>query len=107
MKNYIHILYVLYIFPDDLDGKEYACNMGDPGLIPGWKRSPGEGNDNPLHYSCLENLRGRGACSAALYGVTQSWARLKRLSSSVQKSKNICSGHLKGRVTPPPLVNLE
>ena len=48
MKNYIHILYVLYIFPDDLDGKEYACNMGDPGLIPGWKRSPGEGNDNPL-----------------------------------------------------------
>ena len=72
MKNYIHILYVLYIFPDDLDGKEYACNMGDPGLIPGWKRSPGEGNDNPLHYSCLENSMDRGAWWATVHGVTKS-----------------------------------
>ena len=59
MKNYIHILYVLYIFPDDLDGKEYACNTGDPGLIPGWKRSPGEGNGNRLQHSFLEKSHGQ------------------------------------------------
>ena len=72
MKNYIHILYVLYIIPGDLDGKEYACNTGDPGLIPGWKRSPGEGNDNPLHYSCLENAMDRGAWWATVHGVAKS-----------------------------------
>ena len=43
----------------------------------------GEGNDNPLQYSCLENPRDRGAWWAAIYGVTRSWTRLKRLSSSI------------------------
>ena len=42
----------------------------------------GEGNGNPLHCSCLENPRDRGAWWAAIYGVAQSWTRLKRLSSS-------------------------
>ena len=42
----------------------------------------GEGNGNPLQYSCLENPRGRGAWWAAVCGVAQSWTRLKRLSSS-------------------------
>ena len=37
------------------DGKESSCNAGDLGSIPGLGRSPGEGNVNPLHYSCLEN----------------------------------------------------
>ena len=37
------------------DGKEYACNVGDPGSIPGSGGSPGEGNGNPFQYSCLEN----------------------------------------------------
>ena len=41
-------------FPDGSDGKESACNVGDPGLIPGLGRSPGEENGNPLQYSCLE-----------------------------------------------------
>ena len=41
----------------------------------------GEGNGNPLQCSCLENPRDRGAWSAAVYGVAQSWTRLKRLSS--------------------------
>ena len=40
----------------------------------------GEGNGNPLQYSCLENLRDRGAWWAAVYGVVQSWTRLKQLS---------------------------
>ena len=42
--------------------KESACNTGDPGSIPGPGRSPGEGNGNPLQYSCLENLMDWGAC---------------------------------------------
>ena len=42
-------------FPGSSDGKATASNVGDPGSIPGWGRSPGEGNGNPLQYSCLEN----------------------------------------------------
>ena len=42
-------------FPGSSDGKEFACSVGDWGLIPGLGRSPGEGNGNPLQYSCLEN----------------------------------------------------
>ena len=42
-------------FPGGSDGKASACNVGDPGSIPGSGRSPGEGNGNPLQYSCLEN----------------------------------------------------
>ena len=38
------------------EDKASACNAGDLGSIPGWGRSPGEGNGNPLQYSCLENL---------------------------------------------------
>ena len=44
-----------YCFPGDSDGKAFAYNAGDPGSIPGLGRSPGEGNGNPLRYSCLEN----------------------------------------------------
>ena len=48
-------------FPDGSDGKASACNVGDLGLIPGSGRSPGEGNDNSLQYSCLENSMDREA----------------------------------------------
>ena len=48
-------------FPGGSDGKASACNAGDPGLIPGSGRSPGEENGNPLQYSCLENPMDRGA----------------------------------------------
>ena len=48
-------------FPGGSDGKASACNAGDPGLIPGLGRSPGEGNDNPLQHSYLENPVDRGA----------------------------------------------
>ena len=49
------------IIPGGSDGKEPACGVGDQGLIPWSGRSPGEGNGNPLHYSCLENPMGGGA----------------------------------------------
>ena len=54
------------------NGKESACNAGDPGSIPGLGRSPGEGNDNPFQYSCLENPTDRGAWQTTLHGVTKS-----------------------------------
>ena len=58
-------------FPGGSDGKESACKVGDLGLIPGLGRSPGEGNGNPLQYSCLENSRDRGDWWATVHGVTQ------------------------------------
>ena len=54
------------------DGKVSAYNAGDPGSIPGSGRSPGEGNGNPLQYSCLENHMDRGAWRATVHGLQQS-----------------------------------
>ena len=59
-------------FPCGSDGKESACNAGDPGSILGSGRSPGEGNGNPLQYSCLENPRDGGAWWATVHRVTKS-----------------------------------
>ena len=61
----------LLAFPHSLVGKESACSAGDLGLIPGSGRSPGEGNGNPLQYSCLENPIDRGAWQATVHGVTK------------------------------------
>ena len=61
-------------FPCSSVGKESACSAGDMGSIPELGRSPGEGNDNPLQYSCLENLMDRGVWWAVLHGVTKSQA---------------------------------
>ena len=49
-------------------GKESACNSGDSGSIPGSRRSPGEGNGNPLQYTFLENLMNRGAWQTTVHG---------------------------------------
>ena len=59
-------------FPGSSDGKESACNAGDPHSIPGSGRSPGEGNGYPLQYSCLENSMDRGAWWAIVHGATKS-----------------------------------
>ena len=53
-------------------GKESACSAGELCLISGLGRSPGEGNGNPLQYSCLENSMDRGAWKATVHGVTKS-----------------------------------
>ena len=58
------------------EDKASACNAGDLGSIPGLGRSPGEGNGNPLQYSCLENPMDRGAWRATVHGVANSWTRL-------------------------------
>ena len=63
-------------FPGGSEVKASASNAGDLGLIPGSGRSPGEGNGNPLQYSCLENPMDRGAWWATVHGVAKSQTRL-------------------------------
>ena len=83
-------------FPGGSVGKESTCNAGDAGdwgLIPVAGRSPGEGNGNPLQYSCLENPMDIGACQATGHRVEKSWTLQKRLSQQVivkkRKSKEM------------------
>ena len=59
-------------FPRGSDGKESACNAGDPGSVPGLGRSLGEGNSYPLQYSGLENFTDRGAWQATVRKITES-----------------------------------
>ena len=59
-------------FPGGSDSKTSAYNAGDLGSIPVSGRSPGEGNSNPLQYSCLENPMDRGAWQATVHGVAES-----------------------------------
>ena len=54
-----------------LSGKESACNARDIGSVPGLGISTGEGNGNPLQYSCLGNPVDRGAWWATVHGVTR------------------------------------
>ena len=58
-------------FPCSSVGKECACSAGDLGSVPGSGRSTGEGNGNPLQYSCLENSMDRGAWQATINGVSK------------------------------------
>ena len=72
-------LYVYY-YRDDFTiaqtVKNLACNAGDQGLIPGLGSSFGDGNGNPLQYSCLENSMDRETWQATVHGVTKSRTRL-------------------------------
>ena len=70
----------LWGFPGGSVVENLPAKAGDMGLIPGFWRCPGEGDGNPLQYSCLENPRDRGAWWAAVCGVAQSWIWLNRLS---------------------------
>ena len=69
-------LYMTVDFPYSSDGKESACNAREPRSIPGLGRSPGEGNGNPLQYSCLENSMDRGVWWATVHGITKNRTRL-------------------------------
>ena len=63
-------------FPGGSEVKASACNAGDLGSIPELERSPGEGNGNPLQYSCLENPMDGEAWWATVHGVAKSQTRL-------------------------------
>ena len=73
-------------FRSGLDGKVSACNVEYLGWIPGSGRSPGEGNGNPLQYSCLENPMDRGAWWATVHEVTE-LDTTERLHFTSQKEK--------------------
>ena len=68
------------------------CNAGDEGLIPGLGRSPGEGNGNPLHYSCLENPMDRGAWQATVHGVANELDKTWRLNNNSNNKMGLFSG---------------
>ena len=69
MENNLKNLFLYMGFPGSSDIKGSACNAGDLGLISGSGRSPGEGNDNPFQYSCLENSMTRGTWQAIAHEV--------------------------------------
>ena len=77
--------HLVCIFPGSSDGKVSACNAGDLGSIPESGRSPGEGNDNPLQYSCLENPMDRGAWRATVHRITKNRTRLQWLGRPARK----------------------
>ena len=72
----LHLIPFALGFPGGSVGKESACNAGDSGLILGLGRSPGEGNGNPLQYSCLGNRMDREAWRVAVHRVAKSRTQL-------------------------------
>ena len=68
-------------FPGGSDGKASAYNVGYLGSVPGLRRSPGEGNGNPLQYSCLENPMDGEASQATVHGVAKSRTQLSDFTS--------------------------
>ena len=73
--------------PRWLSSKESACNAGDMISVPGWGRSPGEGNGNSLQYSCLENPMDREAWWVIVHSVAQTWTPLKWLHTHIPLNK--------------------
>ena len=80
--------------PNGSDDKEFASNVGDQGSIPGSERSPGEGNGNPLQYSCLVNSRDRGTWQVKVHGVAKSCTRLSDSHFHFSFGKYVYSGPL-------------
>ena len=75
------LCYIYMGFPGSSDSKESPYSAGDLGSIPGPGGSPGEGNSNPLQYSCLENPMDRGAWWATVHGVAKSRTWLSNFAS--------------------------
>ena len=73
-------------FPSGSDGKESACNAGDLGSIPWSRRFPGEGNSNPLQYSCLGSPMDRGAWWATVHEVPKQSHLTQRLHNNNNNS---------------------
>ena len=72
-ENFYPLFFLLGFCSGGWDGKESACSAGNPVSTPESRRSPGEGNGNPLQYFCLDNPINRGAWWATVHGITKSW----------------------------------
>ena len=79
----------LYLNLGGSDSKASAYNVGDLGSIPGLGRSPGEGNGNPLQYSCLENPMYRGAWWTTVHGVAKSQTQLSNFTFTILKPSHL------------------
>ena len=82
------MFYMLWGFPDSSVGIESTCNAGGIGLIPESGRSPGEGNGNPLQYSCLENPIDEAEWWATVHRVTKSQEGLNEFTFTFILTKN-------------------
>ena len=69
---FVYTLFFFLLFSGGSVGEVSACSTGDRDSIPGSGRFPGEGNGNPLQYSCLENSMDRGAWQDIVHEVTES-----------------------------------
>ena len=87
------------LLPGGSDSKEPTCNAGDPGSISGSGKSPGEGNDNPLQYSCLENPTDGGSWQAIVHGGHKKSDTTERLHSVPPGSKLLQDHKLAGSST--------
>ena len=95
----LHIFTLWASLVDHSDDKEWACNAGDPGLIPGLGRGPGEGNGYLPQFSFLENPKGREAWWVNVHGVTKSWTRLSEWKQQCwerlkEKEKGVAGGEM-------------
>ena len=81
----------MWNFPGGSEVKASASNVGDLGSIPGSGRSTGEGNGNPLWYSCLENPMDGGAWWATVHGVAKSQTRLSDFTFFLSNASMLCA----------------
>ena len=99
----IERLHLDHVFPGGSNGKASAYNAGDLGLIPGSGRSPGEGNGDPLQYSCLENPMDGVAWWAPVHGVAKSWTQLSDFTflslSGIERQSHGLSGFQDAKCT--------
>ena len=75
-KSWTRLSDFTHSLPGGSDGKEFACNVGELGLIPGLARSPGGGYGNPLQYSCRDNPMDREGWQVTVHGVAKIWTQL-------------------------------
>ena len=93
--------YLTSISPGGSDSKVSARSAGDWGSIPASGRSPGEGNGNPLQYSCLENPMDGGAWQATVHGVAKSPIRLSDFTSLFRVRESVSVSKLQTGVSGP------
>ena len=91
IKLFLNISKAVVGFPRWLSNTEAACQPKDPGSTPGLGRSPAEGKDHPVQYSCLENPMDSGARQATVPGLAESGARLSNRTAARPWSLHTCA----------------